>query len=251
MTCYDDKSTSIKYIAECSHVHDVSILGTADLPFWKHRLEAVNLVPAEREGKAEVLIIAASMKYMRIPFTEVSFSVRVSGEDTFYRNAVFLSHAFNSSRMFAFCERTLFVTPYYYARCRVSVSFPVLVEAVDRGETVFAPEMQGTDAELERQPLRSEEEYWEGPIFLPPGGGRNNRQGKFFFGRLTGFYRSYSFNQPKDTLTIRPRQHEGTLQALVDSHFVPKEWKVCDDATHSRSTSYKRPDATLASVSRI
>jgi hypothetical protein len=70
--------TSVKWVAELAHVREVSILGTADLSFWKDRLYRQNLLPAERDGQAQIMIVAAESKYMGIRFQELSFSVLVS-----------------------------------------------------------------------------------------------------------------------------------------------------------------------------
>ena len=37
-------------------------------------------------------------------------------------------------------------------------------------------------------------------------------------------------------------EHSEVLQALMDSHFVAKEWIVREDATHAKSKTYKRAD---------
>ena len=63
--------TPIKYLAEPKHVREVSLLGTADLDFWKARLEDEDLTPAERDGKAQLLIVAADMRFMGIRFGAV------------------------------------------------------------------------------------------------------------------------------------------------------------------------------------
>ncbi|MDB6031367.1 MAG: hypothetical protein JWM16_1705 [Verrucomicrobiales bacterium] len=47
---------TVRYVAEPKHVEEVSLRGTADLPFWQDRLKREGLVPAERQGRAQVLI---------------------------------------------------------------------------------------------------------------------------------------------------------------------------------------------------
>ncbi|MEK6322975.1 MAG: hypothetical protein AABN33_14980 [Acidobacteriota bacterium] len=70
-------NTSVKWAAELAHVREVSLLGTADLAFWKERLLKEDLVTAERDGKAQLLVVASDMKFMGVRFREVSFSVLV------------------------------------------------------------------------------------------------------------------------------------------------------------------------------
>src|SRR5436190_14809837 len=99
----------IKWAAKLSHVREVSLLGTADLAYWADRLKAQGLAPDARDGKAQVLIVAADARFMGVPFREVSLSVLAredAGKTT--REGTYLLHAFNSSRFFAFCERRLF-----------------------------------------------------------------------------------------------------------------------------------------------
>ena len=127
-----------KYIAEPNHVREVSLAGTADLPYWKRWLEKEDLIPTESDGKAQLLIIAAAMKYMGIKFQELSFSVLVStAEVGAQKDAVYLVRAFNSSRLFTFCEQVIFSTPYCHGDVRISASFPFAVHVVKNGELVF------------------------------------------------------------------------------------------------------------------
>ena len=46
--------TTTRYVAKVSRVREVSLLGSADLAFWRERLKTEDLVPAEREGMAQV-----------------------------------------------------------------------------------------------------------------------------------------------------------------------------------------------------
>src|SRR5438874_1002571 len=68
----------VRWVAELSGVREVSLLGTADLAFWKEQLMKENLVPAENNGRAQLLIVSADMRFMGVRFREVSFSVLVS-----------------------------------------------------------------------------------------------------------------------------------------------------------------------------
>src|SRR4029079_4652040 len=99
------RSSPITFAADIQPVREVSLLGSAGLNFWKQRCENEGLTPIEREGKAQLLIIAAAMRFKRIRFRELSFSVLVRREQ---KEAAFLVHAFNTVRFFAFVERSLF-----------------------------------------------------------------------------------------------------------------------------------------------
>src|SRR5688572_579796 len=103
-------SKPITYVAELQHVREVSLLGTADLAYWEERLASHGLQAADHDGRAKILIIAAEGKYLGLRFRELSFSVVAYelDEKLRRRDGAFLVQAFNSSRLFAFCERTLF-----------------------------------------------------------------------------------------------------------------------------------------------
>ena len=220
----------VKWAAQLEHVKEVSLLGTADLVFWKDRSQTEGLLPIDSDGQAQLLIVAADSKFKGIRFRELSFSVLVTRlEDETRQEAAYLEHAFNSNRFFAFCERVFFSTPYSHGDVSVSAELPASIRLVSKGEVAFLAEMSAGA----REPSRRAEEGWEGPIFLP---GR----GKLFFGRLRGDTRTYAFLPSEDSLTIRPSPHSEIFQALTDSHFAPKEWVVREDAAHAKSKTYKR-----------
>ena len=229
-------SMAVKYVAELRYVREVSLLGTADLAFWEDRLREEGLAPAEQDGKAQLLVTTADAKFLGVPFREVSFSVLVAG----HGQAAFLVRAFNSSRLFAFCERAFFSTPYYPGDVRVSATFPASLQLTTGGGAVFRAEMQGDASAPGRGPSRSGEDGREGPVFLPGGRRGKGRQGDLFFARLRGHTRAYPFLPSRDAVTIGPTPEGGVLQALVDSHFVGKEWAVRENAEHARSKTYKR-----------
>jgi len=237
-------NTTIKWAAELPHVREISLLGTADLGFWKDRLREEDLLPAESDGEAQLMIVAADSKYMGVRFRELSFSVLVCQVENGRRqDAAYLVRAFNSCRFFAFCERVFFSTPYCHGDVRVSASLPASIHLVKKGEVVFRAEMHTDASGLGRQPTRCGEEGWEGPVFLP-----ESRRGKgLFFARIRGHTQAYPFLPGKDSVTIRPSPDSEILQALLDSHFVAKEWVVREDATHAKSKTYKRAEV-LAGV---
>lgn len=103
-----DMNKPAKYVADCRHVKEVSLYGNADLGFWSQKLAKEGLVPLENNGKAQIIIIGGNMKYGGIEFTEVSFSVFIEPPSRQENQSVFLVQAFNSSRLFSFCERAFF-----------------------------------------------------------------------------------------------------------------------------------------------
>ena len=233
-----------RYVAELSGVREVSLRGAAELTFWTERLLKEDLIPANQDGKAELLIVAADMRFMGVRFTEVSFSVRVSMAGQRGRgDAAFLGRAFNSCRLFALCERVFFGTPYYHGDCRVSHSSPISVRIIKSGGVAFQAGMGADSSSGAREPSCTREEKWEGAVFLPGSRRGGGGQGHVFFAKMEGLTRVYPFFPEEDSVSIRPSSRTWILQALLDSHFVGKEWSVREDATHAKSGTYKRPEA--------
>jgi hypothetical protein len=236
----------VKYIAQPRHVKEVSLLGSADLRFWQHRLLDENLKPAAFDGRAQILITAAEMKYLGIRVRELSFSILVCGPGHPTRaNGAFLACAFNSSRFLAFCKRRLFSTPYASGEVGVSDCTPVSMDLIWKGERVFRAEM-GTEGPEAREPERCRPDGWEGPVFLPEKQTSRFRQGKHFFAKLTGLTRTYPFLPTRDRVQIISSPACDTLQALIDSHFVSREWAIRPDATHARSRTFAGDPASRA-----
>ncbi len=236
------QNTAVQWAAELTGVREVAILGTADLAFWNERLREEHLLPAERGGQAQLLIVAADAKYLGIRFRELSFSILVRWvDDGVARDAAYLSGAFNSSRVFAFCERVFFSTPYQHAMVRVSAALPAAICLLKKGAVLFEAAMGADGSGRVREPSQHGDHGWEGPIFLPTGRRGNGRQGKWFFARLRGDTRTYPFLHPEDTITISPSADGDVLHALRESHFVAQEWVIREDATHAKSKTYPRP----------
>ena len=231
---------TVRYVAELKHVREVTLIGSADFGFWSDCLKAEGLVPlrcadtAQRCGDAaQVWVVSAEMVYLGVRFTEVSFSVRTTLAGNDGTSGMRLLHAFNSSRIFAWCERTLFATPYAYGQCQISIQHPPTVRLDASGGSVLSAEMSPSA----RSPLRTGHESWEGPVFLPPRGKRGDS--RLFFARLSGHTMVYPFSSG-DQFAIDLSAGGEALQPLADSRFVPQEWVVRADATHGKSRTYRR-----------
>jgi hypothetical protein len=228
-------STNIRYVAEPKHVREVTLTGSADLGFWSDYLKAEGLAPVRCGDGGQVVIVAAEMVYLGIRFTEVSFSVRAVLTQSSGSEGMRLLHAFTSSRVFAWCERTIFATPYGHGEGHVSVHGPPSVRLDAQGERVLSAEMSS----VERPAIRVGDESWEGPVFLPPRGSAN--ESRLFFGRLRGHTVVYPFSTG-DCFAIEASAGGGVLQPLADSGFRLQEWVVRADATHGKSKTYRRTD---------
>ncbi len=233
---------TIRYIAEPTHVREVTLHGTADLAFWTANLQQEDLLPVNRNGRAQILIVAAEMTYMGIRFTEVSFSVAVIDPAQETQDAAFLAHAFNSFRLFAFCERLLFATPYFHADCQVAVSDFASMRIILDGQMIFRAEMTLDASAANRQPSRSGQESWKGRVFLPVNRRGRGADARFFYGRMVGQTQAYPFVRSTDILSITTCERTEVLQALLDSEFIAEQWVVRADATHGKSKSYRRCD---------
>ena len=228
-------TTNIRYVAEPKHVRDVTLTGSADLGFWSDYLNAEELAPVRRGDGAQVVIVAAEMVYLGLRFTEVSFSVRAVLTQNRSSAGMRLLYAFTSSRIFAWCERTIFTTPYGHGECHVSVHSPPSVRLDVNGTRVLNAEMSSVTSLA----TRAGDESWEGPVFLPPRVTANDS--RLFFGRLRGHTVVYPFSSG-DRFDIEPSAGGRVLQSLVDSRFHPQEWVVRADATHGKSKTYRRTD---------
>jgi hypothetical protein len=232
----------LKYVAEISHVREVSLRGAADSAFWKNKLEHENLILAETDGQAQNMITAADAKYMGMRFREVSFSILTSGYRGVEVAGAYLLQAFNSNRFFAFCERTLFSTPYSHADVRVSCR-PVFVKCTTTREVIFQADMHADYSAPSREPVRCGVDGWDGPVFLPRGKSRRRCDGKFFIAKITGDTRIYPFLPSEDTMLLSPARGSDVIQSLIDSGFACKEWAVREDATHAKSKTYASIEA--------
>jgi hypothetical protein len=228
-------TTNIRYVAEPKQVREVTLTGATDLGFWSDYLKSEGLAPVRFGDDGQIVIVAAEMVYMGLRFTEVSFSVRAVLIHSSSSAGMRLLHAFTSSRIFAWCERALFATPYSHGKCCVSVHRPTAVRLDAQGERVLGAEMSS----VERPVIRAGDESWEGPVFLPSRGTPNDR--RLFFGRLRGHTIVYPFSTG-DHFAIEPSAGGGALQPLADSRFHPKEWVVRADATHGKSKTYRQTE---------
>lgn len=207
-------ATSIRYVAEPKHVREVTLTGTTDFGFWSDYLKAEGLAPVRCGDSAQVVVVAAEMVYLGVRFTEVSFSVRAGLIHSSGSEGMRLLHAFTSSRIFAWCERTIFATHYGHGECHVSVQCPPSVRLDAQGERVLSAEM----TLVERPTIQAGDESWEGPVFLPPRGTANDS--RLFLGRLKGHTVVYPFLS-EDRFVIEASASGGVLQPLVDSGFQP------------------------------
>jgi hypothetical protein len=221
--------TDLKYAAFVEHVKEVTLYGAADLDFWTRRLAVEGLRPLSNHGQAEVLIGATDLKWRGFRFKEFTISIGIQPDrETTTPPGFYLPQAFNSSRLFALSERALFKTPYAYGVVTVTDRLPVAMSVNVDQTVMFNARMAGP-----MPCLRHEEEWFEGPVYLP--GGQ-----RLFYARLGGQTETYPFVPDVDTIAIQPQPHLEVFQWLSASNFTPIEWRVRHAATHAKSTTYTR-----------
>lgn len=220
----------VKFVAELEGVREVSLTGSADLDYWRRQLAPEGLVPLEREGRAQVLIVAADAKFRGLRFQEMSFSVLAARADAQGRQGAFLVQAFNSRRFFAFCERWWFKTPYGHGQVTVSIYPPASLRLTTGDGGEFQAVMH-----LPIDELSPATAVWDGPVFLSAAAGKPPRK---FFARIRGETGISSFRLGKDRFTVRASPRAAVLQQLLDSGFTPSEWQIRPTAYHAKSKTY-------------
>jgi hypothetical protein len=232
-------STTPHYIAALSNVSEVSLVGAANLAFWKAHLSDAALTPVESDGKARLLVSASAAKFMGLPFAEFSVCVLVVPPvDRGWKDAAYLVHAFNSRRFFALVERVLYSTPYYHGRIGVTAALAPSVEVcADDGGTYRAALRTGA-GESPPEPSRSAAECWNGPVFLPGRRGNRGIASHVFFAKLQGLTRAFPYAASRDTVEIASASAGSVFQMLIDSGFEGREWIVREGAVHAKSRTY-------------
>lgn len=222
---------NVKYVAELSSVKEVSLLGTANLSYWQAYLEPLGLEPTKAEGKAQILIIAASSRFRGFPFQEVSFSVLVNPKSaqSEFGNGSYLLHAFNSVRFFAFTERFFFSTPYTYGQCEIVTKDLLKIEVLFSEKRIFLAQMVSSVSE--RVIIESGKGGWDGPVFLPAKGSK-----KYFMAKISGQTTTFAFEPERDKIAFpSPSASPCVLNTLLDSEFEGKFWYLRQNAYHAKS----------------
>lgn len=213
----------LKWAARLSGVREVTVVGTAELGYWRERLRGEGLEPIEKEGRAVVQIIGAEGRFLGLVFREVSFSVQVKSRHPELGSAgAYLLRAYNSRRFFAWCERTLFSTPYDFGTCEVVAGEGrphVRVESA--GAELFVAEF---GAGGDRVVLRKGVEGFCGPVYLP----RNSAadEGRLFVAEVRGETTVSEFDSARDRVEVRVPSRGHALEPLVESGFAATEWQV-------------------------
>jgi hypothetical protein len=233
---------AIKYVAEIEQVHEVSLRGEAHVEPWEAELASLDLRGAVSDGRVPMMLSATSAKFRGMRFREFSISV-LAIENGTNAEGWYLTHAFNSSRFFAWVERTMFATPYYFGSIDVTATAPARIQ-VASGTGGVSASMAPNRAS--REPRRRGPESWQGPLFLPMRGQGSPSKRKWFYARLSGDADVYAFDPSLDEVTITRAPEWPILAQLDAAGFRGTEWLLRTTGTHAKSQTYKRPTSQLS-----
>lgn len=193
-----------KYVAELEHVREVTLSGSANLTYWRDRLQNEGLTPREREGQSQMLVIASDARFRGIHFRELTISVLAD-------EGAYLVQAFNSVRLFAWVERVIFRAPYVFERIRVDST--AVRSAVLEAHCAL------------RKAVSAEVDGFDGPVYLP--------DRRYFRAHIAGLTERIAFDPGRDAFAT-------TLPSLLESRFVPREWQLRRDARHAKGNTLPR-----------
>lgn len=224
----------VKFVAQVAPVKEVTLHGTADLRYWQGALRAEQLTPVEREGQAQLFISATEARFGGIQFRECIVGVHVRSDlfPTTGDGSMFLLHAWNSLRWFAWIERTLFGTPYYPGRISLRVQGPRGLELREREHALISASQSNAPR---RSSVPVEEEVWQGAIYLPR---RTGRQQQLFIARLAGKTEHDEFQPGLDQFKLRASANCPAMARLLESNFTPRAWHIRQAAAHGKSKTY-------------
>jgi hypothetical protein len=208
----------MKYVADINHVKETSLLGGIDVEAWRDVLQAEGLEPCIQNGRGQALLRAADARFRGIRFRELSISLLARTTDDGVEGW-FLAHAFNSLRLFAWVERTMFSTPYYAGRIASQATMPPMMEAQD----AHGGSLRAAASDAPRQPTREGVESWNGPIFLPALPGRPHGRRNYFHAVLSGEAQAFPFSSEIDELQITPSLKSPVFLQIAVANFTPTE----------------------------
>ncbi|HRH43053.1 MAG TPA: hypothetical protein PKY82_15595 [Pyrinomonadaceae bacterium] len=213
-----------KFVAVVENVRELRLIGTANLDFWNKQLANKPYQVFDKNGFAEITISATELIWKGFRFNELTIFLSIAEKDDSKKEAgVFLLHAFNSNRLFAFCERAFFSTPYYFGNINLSENLPCVMSL----ENLFEAKMSAA----ERQ-INEVEDNWEGAVFLP-----KNRGEKYFIAKLSGETQVCLFDE-SDQVELKSDVNHPIFDSLIKSNFIGKEWRMRSNAFHAKSKTY-------------
>jgi len=230
----------LPFVATITNVREVSLYGSADLNFWRRAIQHEDLEPFPVDGRAQFLISSIQAKFMGLTFRELVFSLLVREPQTDSPiPAAYLTQAFHSLRAFAWIERTLFKTPYVFAKLQVDIEPTPRIRLGSGAAELFAA-ISTRDNAARTSPEELEEQSWTGPIYIPSRADQPPAARKLFYAHLGGKTACYPFDSQRDQLALNPDARWPILGQLKDSNFTGTMWQIRTNATHARSKTAPR-----------
>lgn len=222
-------NTPAKFVVEVQNVKEVTVTAEVDRFFWQERLQEQGLFPFVEQGKAQLIISGTELDWMGKRSNEITIGLviceRPAGDTP---DGLFLVDAFNSSRLFAWVERTFFSTPYFWGRIAVAEQLPAQIRL---GNSFLHLQMNH-----KTPPMAAQEEIWQGKIYLPHTPGT---PGQFFVAKLAGYTEVYPFLPDQDSCQITAQPGHPVFQWLLQSPPQFKEWRIRNHAVHARSRTFR------------
>lgn len=230
-----------KFHVVVSPVREVSLVGAANLSYWRGKLAMHDLHPSQSDRRATMMLSACEARFKGIRFRELSISVFVAREPgSPSRDGVLLLRAFNSIRFFAWVERTFFATPYYFQRIALSPDAPAFLRLGGSNEPIVEALMGDRFSNDADQSSPTTVGDWQGPIFLPNLRDASNPASRLFFASLTGECQALAFDAARDRFCLGPSVSDPIVPLLTAAEFEPREWILRTAATHGKSKTIRR-----------
>lgn len=228
---------SVKYVADITGVREVTVVGTADLAYWRQSLQPLGYAPLEIEGAAQLIVSGTDARFKGIPFREVSMAVRIEPvSDSPAEHSFYFLQAFNSCRCFAFVERRMFSTPYLHGEVETKVDLPARVQLREGEKTLLTLEMASLGSP--RIPASTGMDGWNGALFLPPKKRDPAAVRRWFLAKISGETESYPFEPASDVWKVQATAQIPALGWLGESGFMPRTWMLRKSAAHAKSETY-------------
>ncbi len=210
-----------KFVAVVENVKELRLIGKANLDFWNQQLDDKPYQAFDTQGVAEITISATELVWKGFRFNELTIFLTIAEKNDPTKEAgVYLIHAFNSNKFFAFCERTFFSTPYYFGKVGLHENLPCKMSLNDS----FAAKMNQSE-----RLINEVEDNWKGAVFLP-----KNHGEKYFIAKLSGKSQVCPFDE-SDKITFA---ESSIFELLNKSNFIGKEWRMRSNAFHAKSKTY-------------
>jgi len=219
----------MKYAAVIDNVHEVTILGSAKLNFWKAYLKNFDFYPFVDNRKGVIIISAINSKFKGIRFSELSISLKISfAENGKSNDGFYMLQAYNSNRFFTIVEQKYFKTPYIHGKIILNNIIPPKIKLVAKDITLLEIEM-GDNKTLNG--VKHEQDEFN--IVLP-----GNLEKNCFKANLEG--QTFSFDFTSNDKFILNENAGGAWNLIRESAFKPLMWKIRNNAVHKKSKTFKR-----------